>query len=293
MSGSRALSESVIYPAVTLAPLGTSSQPSVRVAAEEIRRGAYVFLDGIYSEYFWHWMLEYLPRILIAEIAGFQGSFVIRNDAPPFVKESLALLEIAPDRIVERGDEPWLVESAFIPEVITGTKGHGRQDISLFPELLLELRSLLLAGAGLPTEPIGVSRTFVSRRHATRGRKITNELELEKLCARYGFETVIFDELTLREQLEVASSSAVLLGPHGAGMLHALFMPEKSSIIELCSPNFVPDTNAAIHAVLHQRHLVVAGVPREELLVGEPNLADIEADLHATEQTLELVCRGE
>ncbi|KAF2757664.1 hypothetical protein EJ05DRAFT_501191 [Pseudovirgaria hyperparasitica] len=49
-------------------------------------------------------------------------------------------------------------------------------------------------------------------------------------------DTVDFTEMSFGEQLEVISNTTVLIGVHGAGMTHSIFMPEGSTIIDIMPP---------------------------------------------------------
>jgi capsular polysaccharide biosynthesis protein len=44
---------------------------------------------------------------------------------------------------------------------------------------------------------------------------------------------VDFSILTFEEQIEVDATTDLLIGPHGAGLMHNIFMPDRGSLIEL------------------------------------------------------------
>jgi EGF domain-specific O-GlcNAc transferase len=73
-------------------------------------------------------------------------------------------------------------------------------------------------------------------------RKIFNiERYVENLRQKYPnlkINLVDFGTLTLREQVLVAQGTDILVGHHGAGMTHVLFMPEQSAVIEIFPPTF-------------------------------------------------------
>ena len=49
---------------------------------------------------------------------------------------------------------------------------------------------------------------------------------------------VDFSTLSLREQIILVQSTDVLIGHHGAGMTHVLFLPEESAVVEILPPTF-------------------------------------------------------
>ena len=48
-----------------------------------------------------------------------------------------------------------------------------------------------------------------------------------------GFQTVYFEDISLREQLHLAISAEAMIGAHGSGLCHSLFMDERSTLVEL------------------------------------------------------------
>ncbi|BHF57644.1 hypothetical protein SprV_0100058700 [Sparganum proliferum] len=91
-------------------------------------------------------------------------------------------------------------------------------------------------------------RNYVSHpRQRTVGRKFANEQEilyhLQKATVSLPdgqtvplVESVIgvqLDQLTMQEQLKFTGNADILLGVHGAGMTHAMYMPHQSAVVEL------------------------------------------------------------
>lgn len=74
------------------------------------------------------------------------------------------------------------------------------------------------------------------------GRKIFNEAELVNNLMK-AFPTacvrpVLMDALPMTSQLDVIRNTDVLIGMHGAGMSHSLFLPKHAGILELFSRGF-------------------------------------------------------
>lgn len=65
-------------------------------------------------------------------------------------------------------------------------------------------------------------RIFLFRSRRT-GRNIENQLEVETLLGRYGFEPVDADTLTVREQAQLFCETRYLVGTHGAGLFNMVF----------------------------------------------------------------------
>ena len=103
-------------------------------------------------------------------------------------------------------------------------------------ELLIAIRQRLLAGYGLLDTPIVAQpRITIIHRSDYRGR-INDKRLLEDLQKAYGKDSarlVSFEKLTFRKQLELIRATNILIGVHGAGMTHLLWLPRGSAVIEL------------------------------------------------------------
>ncbi len=82
------------------------------------------------------------------------------------------------------------------------------------------------------------SVTFVDRRHGTRQiHNLVSHVEhLRKAYPDIQFNVVDFAQLALKEQIELARNTDVLVGVMGAGMTHILFLPDESTVAELMAP---------------------------------------------------------
>jgi len=61
--------------------------------------------------------------------------------------------------------------------------------------------------------------------------------------ARVSFRDVDFSTLSFKEQIAVDVTTDVMIGPHGAGLMHNVFMPDRAGLIEL----FVDGSSANRH----------------------------------------------
>jgi capsular polysaccharide biosynthesis protein len=62
---------------------------------------------------------------------------------------------------------------------------------------------------------------------------VLNQSELAISLGSEGFEQIYFERLSLREQMRIASEASVLVGGHGSGLAHLLYMPENALVLEL------------------------------------------------------------
>ena len=80
--------------------------------------------------------------------------------------------------------------------------------------------------------------TIVDRRHGTRQihNLASHVAHMAKVYPDATFNVVDFATISLKEQIEVARGTDVLVGVMGAGMTHILFMPDEGTVAELMTP---------------------------------------------------------
>lgn len=52
-------------------------------------------------------------------------------------------------------------------------------------------------------------------------------------CANYVFQATFTHETDFRHQLQVIQQTDILIGMHGAGLTHLLFLPDWAAVFEL------------------------------------------------------------
>ncbi len=190
-------------------------------------------LSNFYSRNFVHFITEELIKVIVLEQAGFTGRYVITG-LPPFAAEMLLMLGVPRERLLEAVEQSTTFEAAWYVTPI-----HGGRAME-FPELYLTLRERLLAAAALRL-PTRSKRVWLERRVGVnnQSREVVNRDEVGRILDAYGFTRIDMATLPLTEQVAVAGATDVLAGAHGAGMVHALFMPPGSDVIECYSPLLV------------------------------------------------------
>ncbi len=180
---------------------------------------------------FYHWMLDQLPKVIVAERCGFGGTYVIPTNCP-WARESLDMLGIREERIFLQQYPLIRAKKLFVPTHFRGWHWN------LYRELLYIFRSQLLE-AVKDEQGESVQRIYLSRRQINRPRKVLNEERIRPVLEKYSIWPMYMEDYTLRQQIAIASRASVLIGPHGSGMLHSIFMPKGSVVLELFSPQYV------------------------------------------------------
>lgn len=236
--------------------------------------GEYCLLCGIWDDQFWHWMTEYLPKVLVAEAAGFTGDYLIPQRSG-FIGESLEMLGVSDSRLIEYDRTITRLGSLAVIDI---------RDFPLCSSLVSALRTRMLEAVTGDDPSLPSERIYIARKNPERPRRIVNERQFMEVLERFEFRRVYMEELPLSEQVKIASLARVLVGPHGAGLVHALFMPRESLVVECFSPNYILTGHVLMFGLLGHRYYSIVGLngPLWRYKAG----MDVEVDMTLFEATL-------
>jgi len=223
------------------------------------------------------WIYQQVPKVLLAEEVGFRGKYVV----PPgrVVTETLALVGVTPDRLVEHTDQIWKVGKLWVPP----WSHYATHLFTAYPDLLVKTRDAILRGLrpGPPRH-----RTYVSRNRPGVSRQIVNEPEFKALIERYDFAEYFCEDHPVSERVRHFAESEATIGPNGSGFINTLFMPAGALAVELFSPARHEDPWSLVPAkILKQRYYEI--MPYFQGNQGYAYGNDIFANIALIEQTLE------
>jgi hypothetical protein len=235
-------------------------------------------LYGDWSGGFWHWMLENLASVILAEDAAYDGYYIIPTVS--FARQSIELLGVHPDRIIEYRGGNLHLNTLYLPQRIRGGQ------VGTYPDLLNLIRRKLLDTVPHSGEWSPQQRIYISRNKLGPQRRIVvNEEALLDVLAPYGFKTIHAENMSLKEQIALMANATALITPHGAGMVHTLFMPPRSLILELFAPIYVnPAMLPAIDLLRHRYYMIPSYLNLEPPIY--PSGRDIEAFIGVIDITL-------
>jgi hypothetical protein len=189
---------------------------------------------------FYHWVMEYLPKLryleLYSEQTGEEPLILLESDPPGFVYDTLETAGYDTDHCTE-----WNLDEASVSTLVLSTHrphvfDYRRPDRSEYNPSRADLRWLRdrMRTRSLTSESDHPKpeRIYVSRQKARRGRKILNFDEALDILERYGFESYVLEDYSFEEQVNLCSEAEVIMGPHGAGLLQCIFADD-SVVAEL------------------------------------------------------------
>ncbi len=174
-----------------------------------------------------HFLLDCLPSLVALDEQGLLDRFP--PIAPPLKAWQRDLITLAVGRSVRELKFDTVRIDAAVHATSMDHYLHGPGD------LLARTRARILAAAPAPRR--GGRRLYLSRRgHSMR--VMINESALEAALRARGFEIVKPERLNAADQVRMMREAEVVVGPTGAAMANALFVPAGSRIVEIQPQNF-------------------------------------------------------
>ena len=186
----------------------------------------YLLAFDEWSNNHYHWINDFLPRLTL--LADELHNYILLLPDEPYIKKvGIKLLDY--HNLKPRSIE-WIGAGKFVkaPDLtlITSVVGSGRIHDGLLKQVQNRLSNTLLSNDTPATR-----RIYISRSKAI-NRKVLNEEQVISLLKEYDFEVVNFEDLSIEQQIKLASSTSIMIALHGAGLTNAIFMPKGTAVLE-------------------------------------------------------------
>lgn len=212
-------------------------------------------MDALVHRNYYHWMMLILPRILVAQDAGWlQGrQLLLPEELSGWMLSSLSDLGFTPAQwtTYTRNETLTLSDALVISPLEFAS-----------PTLLELLRKRLWQAAGLDVDrpPRPDKRLFISRRGENR-RPLMNEPAVIAHAESLGFEIVAPETLPLLEQVRLFASASAVAGPPGAAFTNLAWAQAGTKVVALYKPDVHLPTFVDISVIRGQQHRWLLGKP--------------------------------
>lgn len=232
----------------------TRAKPPVLPAPGTQRLAStYVSLLTMYSanSNYAHWLMDSLPRLAMVDLSDPELKIIIPAQAKSYLRESLSLLGLSEERLLEMNQESLAVEKLILC--------HAAQRSGIpSPVHLLNIRDrLTTAATGHHWNETPTRRLYVSRSRSSR--RIVNETELLPILKAYDFEVVFCEDLSFGEQISLFTEATVVLGAHGAGIFNHIFCNPGSVVIEIFNRERWEHAPRRIAGLMNHQHWHIFG----------------------------------
>ena len=182
-------------------------------------------LAGPTDHSFGDWMINFPPRLALAEAAALDCPVVIAERPLPQTIEMLAALGVAPDRLIfHDGEGVSVFPKLYAPSWPMMQRLQHSEDIFDI------YRRAARPGRRTPGPRLYLSREGVGKRN------LTNEPEVRALFEARGFEVVHPQQLSFAETLEIFANPSCVAGPYGSALLNLVFSDRTAACLFLAAP---------------------------------------------------------
>lgn len=211
--------EANIHPLHVQDRLNVSPSPTTIRHAE----GKCVLLAGPGQRVFGHWLVDFLPKLVILQMSGYDIDslkYIIPSDSPMFARKLLDMVGISAEKIIEfnGSEEKLVVDELLVPPILH----NGVRAACVFKDAvdLLVKRATLYSGYvdAVPTRDI-----FVSRSKTSQSRNLRNREEREKIAQDSGYELIYPETMEMIDQARTFSSARRIVGEYGSAMHWSMF----------------------------------------------------------------------
>lgn len=242
------------------------SEGAARVAGRPLRRveEPVTALVKSCNGYYGHWLLELLPAIAALREAGVaERLWLVAEPLPAFLPALLEPFAIGRrDLVTFRPFE----EGLEIADLLVPSKGV----VLGAPTAALDaMRRQVLAAFGLQPAPRPRRRLYLSRRAAgDDNRPLVNRDAVAAFLAERGFEEVLPERLSWREQVATLCDAREIVSEDGSLAHNALFAPKGVPLLFLTGPERAMGYQQAVAALREQPLGLVVGRRAEGAAAG-------------------------
>jgi hypothetical protein len=180
---------------------------------------------------YYHWTVQTLPRLRslrrYERETGREVTLVVPPDYPPWLDETLSLLDWPSERVRHGGPHVFHADTLVVPSF----PGPQKSDLDWLR------RELLSAVDTAPTDD-PMPNVFISRERAVE-RRIVNHDVLSDTLSKYGVSTCRLEDNSVAENIRRFNNADVVIGAHGAGLTDIVFC-EDCAVVELFGSKVKP-----------------------------------------------------
>lgn len=173
------------------------------------------------AEYYYHFLIDDLASLLQSWIANPEYKVIYASKPPKYVDEILRLLQID---FTVANSPVGVINEMILP----------KKRIGYYKELRDNLNSRIPSMGG---QESFCEKIYIGRRNLPRGNSevdIMISTELEK----YGFQEVIPDDLTIKQQIETFRHAKQIVALHGGALANTIFCESGTKITEIFNHSY-------------------------------------------------------
>ncbi len=252
-------------------------------------RGSVAVINTVFGDNFHHWLLDAVPRLDWLRRAGYTWTdfdhFLFPSKLLRHHLETIERVGIDPGKVVCSSYGMHIrADRLVVPAHTEPSFNHWVYDYT--PEGLRFVRELFLKDNPHLAQP-HARRILVSRERAAARRLVQGDRALQ-LLSEFGFEKVLLEDYSLREQAAMFHQAEAVIMPTGGNLANFVFCQPGTVAVELFSPNYTPNFT---HAFLGEIGLRYYGVVADKISRPHPGARVANEDIDVDPDRLASIIR--
>ncbi len=214
---------------------------------------------------FYHWFVDVLSRLAVLKASPWARRvdyFLVPNTTLPFQLESLELLGIPPEKVINGMEHPHIEADHLV------VTSHPRTTTYHIPQYLTDFLHEAFSDLDIEQDP-GLrdhAYIYINRGDAPK-RKVLNEPQVEEALAAFGFKSLSLSDYSLRQAIQLFKHAEMIVAPHGAGLTNLIFCDPGTRVLELFSDKFVNHYFYELASNLHLLYDFMVGTPVNDKVI--------------------------
>jgi hypothetical protein len=214
-------------------PVSTHFLLDKRITRPQRLRGSALSVASASSCSYYHWLLDELPRLLLATSESFNSIICSRDSSQH--RQALEMIGTQGKQIVYTDTNRRLPGNHYSADILIAPSyiSPVGEPSPLLVKLLKDFAKSVVSES--ITYP---AKIYISRSKA-RGRRLLNEEKLYPILEAAGFRVINLEDLTWHEQINLFHNAQEIISPHGAGLANIVFCSNAPKVIELFHSSYV------------------------------------------------------
>jgi len=204
----------------------------------EIEAG--MLLSGLASSAFGHWLPEFLPKLqFLQQHPDYAGlPLIVDANMPQSHFEHLRRITDNPLILLQANESLLCRRLLFAPSPAFLPVELFPNDIPTHEMPGLSPRAMRFLQGDKPLDrPKHLAKRIFLTRKNMKWRRLLNEAEIIENLAELGFESVLIEELTIAEQIDLFRQAEWIVAPNGSALLNLIFADQEVKLLVLTQPN--------------------------------------------------------
>jgi Glycosyltransferase 61 len=184
------------------------------------RPGTFSSIQHLWPRNNWHWMVDFLPQLLSLKtaMAGKELTLLMPESLSKFNRESLDSVLPENFKVEYVPSKRWIHVDRFILPSHVSRRFNGY----LPNEYYEYIRETTFKRLGVAKPEKATRRYYISRNGAAH-RRVINEEQAMGVLKEFGFEWILIEKFTMKEQIEIFRNAEAIISPHGAAFGGVMF----------------------------------------------------------------------